>query len=162
GSFGGIGPFTGVLDLDASAFVGQKIDSMTFIVDLPGGIPDPILGGWLAPPATGSFLEIDASFGSPPASNPAGVWKNQPGLWPVSSLTIGGTMYNQDQLLQVLNTPTRGDAVLILADQLIAAELSIKNGSAHSSTTDAKISDADTLLQGIDLLSHGTAVKPNT
>ena len=71
-------------------------------------------------------------------------------------------MYNQDQLLQVLNTPTRGDAVLILADQLIAAELSIKNGSAHSSTTDAKISDADTLLQGIDLLGHTTAVKPNT
>src|SRR5262249_11994205 len=125
------------LDFDASAFVGQQINSMKFVVQW-GFIPDM--------PTSGTVSEIDASFASPPASNPPGVWKNQPGLWPVSSLTIGGMTYTKDQLLEVLSTPTKGDAVLILADQLIAAELSIKNGSAHSSTTDAKISDADTLL----------------
>jgi hypothetical protein len=141
-------------DFDASAFVGQQINSVT--VQLSNGTLGFIMSFGVG------IDEIDASFGSPPASNPPGVWKNQPQLWPVDSLTIGGIAYNKTQLITVLSTPTMGDAVLILADQLIAAELSILNASAHSTATDAIISDADSALAGINLLSHANKVKPNT
>src|SRR5437773_2015587 len=83
-----------------------------------------------------------------------GFWKNHPAAWPVSSLTIGGITYTESQLITVLKTPPKGDAVLILAHQLIAAELNLVNGAAHSSTTDGVIANADSLLSGIDLQNH--------
>jgi hypothetical protein len=141
-------------DFDASAFVGQQINSIKFVVRMPFDGT-----GTLNP--SGSISEIDAAFASPAASHPPGFWMSHPLLWPLSRLAIGGFTYNQTQLIAVLSTPTGGDAVLILADQLIAAELSILNGSAHSSTTDAKIGDANALLEGINLLSHAR-VNPNT
>src|SRR5437016_831768 len=58
-----------------------------------------------------------------------GFWKNHPGAWPVSSLTLGSQTYVQAQLLTILTTPVRGDASLVLADQLIAAKLNIAHGS---------------------------------
>jgi hypothetical protein len=141
-------------DFDASAFVGQQINSIKFVVQMPfvyGGILD----------FSGSISEIDASFASPPPSQPPAFWVSHPLLWPRTSLAIGGIAYNQSQLITILSTPTNGDAVLILADQLIAAELSIRNGSAHSSMTDGKIGDAGALLEGINLLHH-TKVNPDT
>jgi hypothetical protein len=74
-----------------------------------------------------------------------GFWKNHPGLWPVTSLTLGSQTYTQDELLALFDTPPRGDASVILAHQLIAAKLNIANGStpAPISTT---ITDADNLL----------------
>jgi hypothetical protein len=82
-----------------------------------------------------------------------GFWKNQPSGWPVTSLTLGGITYTQAQLLTVLGNSTNGDAVSILADQLIAALLNIDNGSDPSPVS-AVIADAQTLLAGTNLLSH--------
>ena len=82
-----------------------------------------------------------------------GFWKNHPEDWPVTTLIIGGTAYTEAQLATVLNTKTKGDAVLILTRQLIAAELNIANGSNGSSVT-AVIADANSLLAGINLLAH--------
>lgn len=67
-----------------------------------------------------------------------GFWKNHPGAWPVSSLTLGGTVYDQAALMDLLNTPVRGDASLALAHQLIAAELNVAAGA----TPIAAIADA--------------------
>jgi hypothetical protein len=74
-----------------------------------------------------------------------GYWKNHPGAWPVTSLTLGSQNYTQSELLMILNTPVRGDASLILADQLIAAKLSIANGSDPTPVS-ATITAADNLL----------------
>src|SRR5262249_36563852 len=90
-----------------------------------------------------------------------GFWKNHPSAWKVTSLTIGGTSYTQNQLIQILQTPTGGNAALILAHQLIAAMLNVANGAAESGTTAAKIADASTLLNGINLLSP-TNVSPSS
>jgi hypothetical protein len=88
-------------------------------------------------------------------------WKTHPSVWPVGSITIGGITYTESQLLQVLQMSTGGDAVLILTDQLIAAELNILSGAPHSATTDATIAQSNSLLAGINLLTH-TAVKGTT
>jgi len=77
-----------------------------------------------------------------------GFWKNHPKAWPVTTLTLGDSIYLQADLLTILGTPTKGDASLILADQLIAAKLNIVNGSNPTPihTTSA---DADRLLSGL-------------
>src|SRR5262249_3006081 len=68
-----------------------------------------------------------------------------PDAWPVTSLTLGSQTYAQAQLLTILTTPVRGDASLILADQLIAAKLNIANGSAPAPVSPT-IADTDSLL----------------
>src|SRR5262249_3957510 len=74
-----------------------------------------------------------------------GFWQNHPEAWPVTSLTLGSQTYTQAQLLTILTTPVKGDASLILADQLIAAKLNIAHGSNPASVS-ATITDADSLL----------------
>jgi hypothetical protein len=74
-----------------------------------------------------------------------GFWKTHPNEWPVTSLTLGGQTYTQRELLALLNLPTRNDASIILAHQLIAAKLNIANGSDPTPIS-ATITDADSLL----------------
>jgi len=80
-----------------------------------------------------------------------GFWLNNPDAWPVSSLTLGTVTYTQAQLLAILSTPTgtgnKADASLILAAQLIAAKLSIANGS-DSCPIQSTIAAADALIGG--------------
>jgi hypothetical protein len=76
-----------------------------------------------------------------------GFWKNHPNAWPVSSLTLGSQTYTQAEMLSLFDTPVRGDASLILAEQLIAAKLNIANGS-NPQRISATITDADRLLSG--------------
>jgi len=69
-----------------------------------------------------------------------GYWRSHPGAWPVQALTLGNETYTQAELLDLLNELNDGDASLILAQQLIAAELNIASGidnSAIASTVDA-------------------------
>jgi len=74
-----------------------------------------------------------------------GFWKTHPDAWPVTSLVLGSQTYTQAELLTILNTPVKGDASLILADQLIAAKLNIANGS-NPTPIGPTIADADALL----------------
>jgi hypothetical protein len=77
--------------------------------------------------------------------------EEQSGAWPVTSLTLGSQTYSQAQLPQILNTPvgtgTKADASLILADQLIAAKLSLAHGSDPTPIV-APVADADLVLSG--------------
>ncbi len=77
-----------------------------------------------------------------------GFWKTHPGDWPVTSLTLGTVVYNQAQLLSILNTPAAGNGLLILAHQLIAAKLNIANG-ADPATIAATIAASDALIGGL-------------
>ena len=54
----------------------------------------------------------------PPCTFTQGFWKNHPTLWPVSSLTLGGHTYNENQLIALMQLPSEGDASLNLADHL--------------------------------------------
>jgi len=65
----------------------------------------------------------------------------------VTSLTLGTVVYNQLQLLSILNTPVKGDASIILAYQLIAAKLNVANGSNPCVSADT-IAAADALIGG--------------
>ena len=108
-------------------------------------------------------LLITALAPPPPRVCPLtqGFWKNHSAAWPVATLTIGGVAYTEAQLLTVLNKSVGGDAVLILADQLIASLLNVASGATTTPAVAAAIADAQTLLTGINLLSH-TLVKTSS
>jgi len=74
-----------------------------------------------------------------------GYWKNHPGAWPATSLKLGTTTYTQAQLLSIFNTPVRGNGLISLAHQLIAAKLNIMSG-ANGSAANSAIAAADALI----------------
>jgi len=58
---------------------------------------------------------------------------------------LGSQLYTKAELLAILNTPSGGDASIILAKQLIAAKLNIAAGSDPTPIA-ATITHADSLL----------------
>lgn len=74
-----------------------------------------------------------------------GYWKNHPDAWPVTELQLGNVTYTQEQLLAILHQPVRGNGLLILAHQLIAAKLNIAAGADPSCIQDT-IAAADALI----------------
>jgi hypothetical protein len=74
-----------------------------------------------------------------------GYWKNHPEAWPVTSLMLGSESYTQEELLQILKTPVRGNGLISLAHQLIAAKLNIANEASDCDVSEA-VSDADALI----------------
>jgi len=76
-----------------------------------------------------------------------GYWKNHTNPWAVNSLTLGSVTYTQAQLISILNSPTKGDASVILAKQLIAALLDLANGSDPVPVC-GTIADANSALDG--------------
>src|SRR5262249_48664036 len=84
-----------------------------------------------------------------------GYWNNHPSAWPVTSLTLGGYTYSKAELLTILNTQTISDARIILAKQLIAAELNVDNGS-NSAPIQATIIYANSLLAGLGKITANT------
>ncbi len=77
-----------------------------------------------------------------------GFWKNHADVWPVSSLKLGTVTYTKAQLLDILETPVRGNGLISLAHQLIAAKLNVANGASCPAATTA-ISAADLLIDGL-------------
>jgi len=78
-----------------------------------------------------------------------GYWKthgpvpmgNNSNEWPVTSLMLGGVSYTDLQLLAIFNTPAKGNGLVAMAHQLIAAKLNVaKNGGA--ATPDMVAADA--------------------
>ncbi len=80
-----------------------------------------------------------------------GYWRNLRTPWPVDELTLGGRIYTRSELVQIMTTPIRGDASLILASQLIPAKLNIAAGSDPGPVA-AEIAAADALLSGLGRL----------
>jgi hypothetical protein len=74
-----------------------------------------------------------------------GYWKNHPEAWPVTELQLGNVSYDQQQLLDILHQPVRGNGLVSLAHHLIAAKLNIANG-ADPSCIQQTIADADALI----------------
>jgi len=60
-----------------------------------------------------------------------GYWKNHSN-WPVGGMFLGAVWYDETAAMGILNTPPRGDATIILEQQLIAAKLSWYAGQPPS------------------------------
>ena len=60
-----------------------------------------------------------------------GYWKNHE-QWPVNQLQLGNRTYNRQELQSILRQPPRGNGLLQLAHQEIAAKLNIANGADGS------------------------------
>ena len=63
----------------------------------------------------------------------------------MTELQLGNVTYDQQQLLDILHEPVRGNGLLILAHQLIAAKLNIAAG-ADPSCIEETIAEADALI----------------
>ena len=74
-----------------------------------------------------------------------GYWKNHPDQWPVTELQLGNVTYDQQQLLDILHQPVRGNGLVSLAQHLIAAKLNIAAG-ADPSCIEETIAEADALI----------------
>jgi hypothetical protein len=82
-----------------------------------------------------------------------GYWKNhglnapgnQTNVWPVNHLLLGTVNYTQLQLQSILDTAPKGNGLITLAHQLIAAKLNIANG-ANGSSIVSTIVAADALI----------------
>jgi len=118
-------------------------------------------GQWVQTPQDGTgtaaaISEIIADCGSSANECPLsqGYWKNHAESWPVvDGLDIGGVVYNNAELLDILNTPPkRGNSYLIVGHQMIAALLNIANGS-DPSVISVELDLVHAYLTGVDLLS---------
>ena len=74
-----------------------------------------------------------------------GYWKNHPEAWPVSSLKLGSVTYSKEELLAIFKTPVKGNGLISLAHQLIAAKLNIAAGASDSGIKSV-IVEADALI----------------
>ena len=86
-----------------------------------------------------------------------GYWKNHIEAWPVNALVLGtrATPYSKDDLMTIFKTPVKGNGLIALAHQLIAAKLNFAKG-ADGTAVNAAIADADkmigNLVVGVDYL----------
>ncbi|MGK3999288.1 hypothetical protein [Sorangium sp. So ce1024] len=90
----------------------------------------------------GNVVEVPPTSEGDGCTLTQGYWKNHEESWPVSSLTIGGVAYSQEELLDLFRTPPKGDASLILGHQLIAAMLNVASG-ASDAALDGALAEAD-------------------
>ena len=75
--------------------------------------------------------------------------------WPTTSLTLGSVAYSDWQLVSILNSPVKGNGLIALAHQLIAAKLNVANNAAAAAVS-APISQADAMVGSLVVPPAGT------
>ena len=80
---------------------------------------------------SGDSSDAGGDSGSAPGTGTMSYWESTPGAWPVTSLTIAGTSYDQDGLIDILDT-NGNNKPTSMAKQLIAAELNVLDGNSSS------------------------------
>lgn len=101
---------------------------------------------------TGYQLEASTTLSCPTGGCPAtfGFWKHHPfppSMFAGGVATIGCMTYSPSTLVDILNTaPQGGNAVLVLAHQLIAAIANFQAGSTQTAAATAAITSAQQLL----------------
>src|SRR5438876_3987412 len=140
----------------AGDLTGMYVDDVQLLV--PCETPTPTPSPSPTPTATATATPTPTPT---PTSTPAGCvfgqgyWKNHPDQWPVTELQLGNVTYTQQQLLDILHQPVRGNGLVLLAHQLIAAKLNIANG-ADGSCIEQTIADADALIGDLVVPPVGT------
>ncbi len=80
---------------------------------------------------SGDSSDAGGDSGSAPGTGTMSYWESTPGAWPVPSLTIAGMSYDQDGLIDILDT-NGNNKPTSMAKQLIAAELNVLDGNSSS------------------------------
>jgi len=76
-----------------------------------------------------------------------GYWKSHPESWSrVASVTLGTVPYTRTQLLDILGQPARGNGLVSLAHQLIAAKLNFLLGALPTPAVGDAVTQADALI----------------
>lgn len=76
-----------------------------------------------------------------------GYWKNHPESWSrVPALTLGSVTYAQAQILAILRQPARGNGLISLAHQVIAARLNLLLGVVPPASVNNALYLADTTI----------------
>jgi hypothetical protein len=143
---------------DFGDLTGMFVDDVQLLA--PCGTPSP------TPTPTPTATETPTATPTPtptptPTGTPVGCvftqgyWKNHPEAWPVTELQLGNVTYTQQQLLDILHQPVRGNGLVLLAHQLIAAKLNVANG-ADASCIQQTIADADALIGDLVVPPVGT------
>lgn len=86
-----------------------------------------------------------------------GYWKNHSEAWPVEQLTLGQRIYSKSELLSILRRPVRGNGLVALAHQLIAAKLNVALNEAAGY---AIPSDVMQIIQAADSLIGQYTIPP--
>lgn len=86
-----------------------------------------------------------------------GYWKNHPGDWPVEGLTLGGDYYSKSDLIGILKQPVKGNGLISLAHQLIAAKLNYEECGQTVCWLLGAFSNADSLIASRGGLIDGYA-----
>jgi len=73
-----------------------------------------------------------------------GYWQNHE-QWPVNQLQLGNRVYNRQELQSILQQPVRGNGLVSLGRQEIAAKLNIANG-ADGSCIEETLAQADAVI----------------
>jgi hypothetical protein len=90
-----------------------------------------------------------------------GYWKNHPEAWQITSMMLGSRLYSKAELLAILNTPVRGNGLVALAHQMIAAKLSFAQGADTPAITSSALA-ADALINGFVVPPVGSDALPTT
>jgi cysteine-rich repeat protein len=94
-------------------------------------------------------------YGSENCTLTQGYWRNHATAWPVLELSLGGTLYNQDQLLSILGMPVKGNGLVSLAHQLIATKLNLASGADPAGIA-TDVASADALIGALVVPPVGT------
>ena len=84
-----------------------------------------------------------------------GYWKNHTDIWPVASLKLGNVTYSASQLQQIFGRPAKGNGLISLAHQMIAAKLNSMNG-ADPTSIQSTISVCDVMIGNLIVPPVGT------
>ena len=75
-----------------------------------------------------------------------GYWKNHQEKWPVGGLALGTKYYYKSQLLSIFSQQVKGNGLLALAHQLIAAKLNLANGASAPNVVRIAIAQAESII----------------
>ena len=123
---------------NATVNVTTPADDTKEVVYITASKIDPNLSaGSFSVKATTSYghqISFNVEVNCPPVTHGCtltqGFWKNKPAEWPTSTLTLGTMSYSKTQLITILKTPVRGNGLVSLSHQLIAAKLNVANDAS--------------------------------
>jgi hypothetical protein len=115
----------------------------------------------------GHYVTFNVEVNCPPATHGCtltqGFWKNKPNEWPTTTLTLGTMTYNKTQLIAILKTPVKGNGLVSLSHQLIAAKLNFENNAAVPPAVLSAIGIADGQIGALIVPSIGAGyLSPNS
>jgi hypothetical protein len=87
-----------------------------------------------------------------------GWWKNNFEAWPGTGKNLGNIFYPNEELLEILNSPVKGNGLISLAHHLIATKLNLANGSNSAEIAEA-IAASDALIGDLNIFTD--SIKPN-